>query len=95
MRIILSAVTLLIVLNVPLFGQVDFSGEWFHLWYEDPQEYGSGPNIGDYTGMPVNDAALVARLTLAAVIYNAVLAPFAIGLIWRLRAFVRDAPDPT
>jgi rod shape-determining protein MreD len=46
-------------------------------------------------GMPVNDATLVARLTLAAVIYNAVLAPFAIGLIWRLRAFVRDAPDPT
>ena len=46
-------------------------------------------------GMPVNDAALVARLTLAAAIYNAVLAPIAIELMWRLRTFVRDAPDPT
>jgi hypothetical protein len=56
MRIIVLAATLLSFINVPLFAQVDFSGEWFHLWYEDPQEYGSGPNIGDYTGMPINDA---------------------------------------
>jgi hypothetical protein len=56
MRIIFLAGALLTLVNVPLFAQVDFTGEWFHLWYEDPQEYGSGPNIGDYTGMPVNDA---------------------------------------
>src|SRR5688572_22212882 len=41
---------------VPAFAQVDFSGEWFKLWQEDIQEYGTGPEIGDYTGMPVNDA---------------------------------------
>ena len=45
-------------------------------------------------GMPSMDAAVVARLTLAAAIYNAVLAPFAIELIWRLRALARDAPEP-
>ena len=40
------------------------------------------------------DAAVVARLTLAAAIYNAVLAPFAMELIWRLRALARGAPEP-
>jgi rod shape-determining protein MreD len=45
-------------------------------------------------GMPAMNAAVVARLTLAAAIYNAVLAPFAIELIWRLRALARDAPEP-
>jgi rod shape-determining protein MreD len=45
-------------------------------------------------GMPAMDAAVVARLTLAAAIYNAVLAPFAIEVIRRLRALVRDAPEP-
>jgi hypothetical protein len=37
----------------------------------------------------------VARLTIAAAIYNAVLAPFALELMRRLRALVRDAPQPT
>ena len=46
----------LTLVSVPAFAQVDFSGEWYSLWYEDRQEYGSGPDIGDYTGMPVNDA---------------------------------------
>jgi hypothetical protein len=49
-------VLVLMLVSTPAFAQVDFSGEWFHLWYEDPHEYGSGPDIGDYTGMPVNDA---------------------------------------
>jgi rod shape-determining protein MreD len=46
-------------------------------------------------GMPAMDAAAVARLTIAAAIYNAVLAPFALELMRRLRALVRDAPQPT
>jgi hypothetical protein len=45
-------------------------------------------------GMPAMDAAVVAQLTFAAAIYNAVLAPFAIEVIRRLRALVRDAPEP-
>jgi rod shape-determining protein MreD len=46
-------------------------------------------------GMPAMDAAAVARLTIAAAIYNAVLAPFALEFMRRLRALVRDAPQPT
>ena len=43
-------------------------------------------------GIPAMDAAVVARLTIAAAIYNAVLMPFAIEVMRRLRAPVRDAP---
>jgi rod shape-determining protein MreD len=45
-------------------------------------------------GMPAMHAALVVRLTIAAAIYNAVMTPFAIELMRRLRALVRDAPEP-
>jgi rod shape-determining protein MreD len=45
-------------------------------------------------GMPAMDPALVARLAFAAAIYNAVLTPFAIDVMRRLRALVRDAPEP-
>lgn len=45
-------------------------------------------------GMPAMDASVVARLTFAAAIYNGVLMPFAIEIMRRLRALVRDAPEP-
>ena len=45
-------------------------------------------------GMPAMDFSVVARLTIAAAIYNAVLTPFAIEIMRRLRALVRDAPEP-
>ncbi|HUE66704.1 MAG TPA: rod shape-determining protein MreD [Candidatus Acidoferrum sp.] len=44
-------------------------------------------------GTPAMDAAVVAQLTFAAAIYNAVLTPFAIEAIRRLRALVPD-PEP-
>ena len=37
--------------------EVDFSGEWAPLYHEDGPERLPGPELGDYTGMPVNDAA--------------------------------------
>ncbi len=45
-------------------------------------------------GMPAMAAGTVARLTIAAAIYNAALTPFAIEVMRRLRALVRDAPEP-
>ena len=47
---------LLTFVSVPVSAQSDFSGEWFSIPYEDRQESRTGPQIGDYTGMPVNDA---------------------------------------
>lgn len=41
----------------PLDAQVDFTGEWAPLYHEDGPERGPGPELADYTEMPINDAA--------------------------------------
>ena len=43
--------------TTPAYGQVDLSGEWTNLYHEDAPERGPGPAIGDYLGLPINDAA--------------------------------------
>lgn len=48
---------LLTFVTLPALAQVDFSGEWFTIGYmEDIQDRRAGPEIGDYTGLPINDA---------------------------------------
>jgi len=42
---------------VPAFAQVDFSGEWAPRFFEDQPERVPGPELGDYLGIPINDAA--------------------------------------
>ena len=46
-----------------------------------------------FLGLPSMDLGLVARLTVAAAIYNAVLTPFAIEAMRRLMALVRESPE--
>ena len=41
---------------VPALAQVDFSGEWAPRFYEDQLERVPGPELGDYLGIPINDA---------------------------------------
>jgi hypothetical protein len=40
----------------PATAQMDLSGEWQQKTHKDAPERGSGPDIGDYTGIPINDA---------------------------------------
>ena len=40
----------------PAFAQKELSGQWNQKVFEDRPERGPGPWIGDYTGMPINDA---------------------------------------
>jgi hypothetical protein len=42
--------------SVPAFAQVDFSGEWAPRFYEDQPERVPGPELGDYLGIPINEA---------------------------------------
>ena len=49
--------TLLLLWSVRLFAQADFSGEWAPLFHEDNPERLPGPELGDYMGIPINDAA--------------------------------------
>ena len=51
------------VAATPVYAQVDFSGEWAPRFWEDQPERVPGPELGDYLGLPINDAA---RLRAAA-----------------------------
>src|SRR3954471_14151712 len=45
----------------PVRAQADLSGEWANLLHEDVNHrndaIGGGPRVGDYRGLPINDAA--------------------------------------
>jgi hypothetical protein len=42
----------------PALAQVDLSGSWVpHRTHEDEQDRGPGPDLGDYLGIPINEAA--------------------------------------
>jgi len=40
----------------PAFAQVDISGEWAARVHEDQPHRGPGAELGDYTGLPINEA---------------------------------------
>ena len=49
----------LTVASVPIFAQVDFSGEWAPRFFEDQPERVPGPELGDYLGLPMVDVQSV------------------------------------
>ena len=51
-----SIVLLASLLLSRAYGEVDLSGEWAGLRHEDQVERGPGPEIGDFTGLPLNAA---------------------------------------
>ena len=46
--------------GTPLFSQVDLTGQWAVRLHEDWDDRQPGPLPGDYTGIPINDAARIA-----------------------------------
>ena len=47
-----------LLLSAPLaFAQIDLVGEWAPQFHEDQPERLGGPAVGDYAGLPINDAA--------------------------------------
>src|SRR5499427_2763824 len=72
--------------TMPAFAQVDFSGEWAPRFYEDQPERVAGPELGDYLGLPVNDAARMRADTWAASIQTLPewqCRPHSADYIWR------------
>jgi hypothetical protein len=47
----------LLFAGCPAIAQVELSGTWSQLTHEDKAERGTGPEISDYTGIPLNEAA--------------------------------------
>jgi hypothetical protein len=48
---------LALLASATAFAQVDFSGGWSPLYHEDLPDRIPGPELGDYLGLPLNDAA--------------------------------------
>jgi hypothetical protein len=57
MRFRLFLIGLIMLVSLPAFAQIDPSGEWNPRFHEDQPERLAGPEIGDYLGLPINDAA--------------------------------------
>jgi hypothetical protein len=47
------------IVSSPASAQVDFSGSWAALYHEDTIERIPGPELADYTGLPLNEAGRV------------------------------------
>jgi glyoxylase-like metal-dependent hydrolase (beta-lactamase superfamily II) len=45
-----------LLLARPAAAQVDFTGTWAPIFHEDFPERLAGPDVGDYAGLPINDA---------------------------------------
>jgi hypothetical protein len=57
-RVVAGVACLLIAAIVPATAQeTDFSGQWVPIYHEDGPERIPGPELGDYLGLPINDAA--------------------------------------
>jgi hypothetical protein len=48
---------LILAIASQAFAQADFSGNWSPLFHEDNPERLPGPELGDYSGIPINAAA--------------------------------------
>ena len=75
MRAVASVLVVFAVLAVrPAYAQNDLSGEWANLLHEDVNHrndaIGGGPRVGEYTGLPINDAARARADAWDAAIYT-------------------------
>jgi glyoxylase-like metal-dependent hydrolase (beta-lactamase superfamily II) len=57
MRLPAALTVVAMVIPLSAAAQVDFSGEWSARYHEDQEHRIPGPWPGDYTGLPINDAA--------------------------------------
>jgi cyclase len=55
---IVAVAACLVMLGVrPASAQIDLTGMWAPIFHEDQVERIPGPDVGDYAGLPINDAA--------------------------------------
>ena len=56
-RVFIACAAILFGRTAPALAQSDITGEWGARLHEDNPERGGGPEIGEYQGLPINDAA--------------------------------------
>ncbi len=57
LKVLGLSLLLIALMAGPAVAQTDPSGEWANRFHEDEPERIPGPEIGDYLGLPINDAA--------------------------------------
>ena len=57
LRRILTLLCGMLTLSVPAFAQIEITGSYLPMMYEDYIERGPCSDLGDFTGMPLNDDA--------------------------------------
>jgi hypothetical protein len=55
----IAALWLVVAMPGSAFAQIDLNGVWAPIFHEDQPERVPGPEVGDYAGLPINDAARV------------------------------------
>jgi hypothetical protein len=58
-----------VLLARPALAQIDLAGEWGLKQHEDAPSRGAGPAIGEYEGLPINDAARMKAESWDAAVY--------------------------
>jgi glyoxylase-like metal-dependent hydrolase (beta-lactamase superfamily II) len=109
-RIWIAALAALSLMSIPIRGQTpsgpapaapafDLSGYWTAVMHEDALERGAGPEIADYGGFPINEAARLfalsydpSRLTLRHHQCDGYVAPYQIRAIGNARAWEERDP---
>jgi len=51
-----AVVAIFVSLPLSAYAQVDLAGQWATRQHEDSLERGGGPEVGEYQGLPINDA---------------------------------------
>src|SRR5687767_6169384 len=59
---------LVVLMTRPAIAQVDFSGQWAAVNHQDNMGRGAGPDLADYTGLPINDEARHVALSYTAAV---------------------------
>jgi len=60
---LLRIILVVAVILSPAFAQVDISGVWTPRYHEDQQDRIPGPELGDYLGLPLNEAGWLSALS--------------------------------
>ena len=63
MKTAIAFIAVMVGVALPALAQTDLAGHWVVRQHEDWQERGPGPEIVDYTGLPINDDARARALT--------------------------------
>src|SRR5256714_7104506 len=62
-RVLVAVAAGVVCSPLPAAAQVTLSGDWGQRQHEDQPDRGPGPELGDYTGLPITDGARLAADT--------------------------------